>query len=68
MADTLKCLGDNKKVVREAVFKMLDSWVLVLQLDKMVIGPPKLIFLLINPFGNQTVDSLRIFATSVHLT
>lgn len=36
MADALKCLGDNKKVVREAVIKMLDSWVLVLQLDKMV--------------------------------
>jgi cytoskeleton-associated protein 5 len=37
LADALKCLGDNKKVVREAVIKMLDSWVLLLQLDKMVI-------------------------------
>lgn len=36
LADALKCLGDNKKVVREAVIKMLDSWVLLLQLDKMV--------------------------------
>lgn len=36
LADALKCLGDNKKVVREAVTKMLDSWVLLLQLDKMV--------------------------------
>lgn len=36
LADALKCLGDNKKVVRESVVKMLDSWVLVVQLDKMV--------------------------------
>ncbi len=36
MADVLKCLGDNKKVVREAVTKTLDAWVLVLQLDKLV--------------------------------
>lgn len=36
LGDALKCLGDNKKVVREAVIKMLDSWVLLLQLDKMV--------------------------------
>ncbi|XP_024396661.1 protein MOR1 [Physcomitrium patens] len=36
LADALKCLGDNKKVVREAVIKMLDSWVLLLQLDKML--------------------------------
>jgi len=36
LGDALKCLGDNKKVVREAVIKMLDAWVLLLQLDKMV--------------------------------
>ncbi|KAG0602469.1 hypothetical protein M758_10G016500 [Ceratodon purpureus] len=36
LGDALKCLGDNKKVVREAVIKMLDSWVLLLQLDKML--------------------------------
>jgi cytoskeleton-associated protein 5 len=36
MADVLKCLGDNKKVVREAVAKTLDAWVLVLQLDKLL--------------------------------
>ncbi|CAM6047665.1 unnamed protein product [Sphagnum compactum] len=36
MADVLKCLGDNKKVVREAVTKTLDAWVLVLQLDKLL--------------------------------
>lgn len=36
LTDALKCLGDNKKVVREAVVKMLDSWVLLLHLDKMV--------------------------------
>jgi cytoskeleton-associated protein 5 len=36
LGDALKCLGDNKKVVREAVVKMLDAWVLLLQLDKML--------------------------------
>ncbi|XP_024517263.1 protein MOR1 [Selaginella moellendorffii] len=36
LADVLKCLGDNKKLMREAVIKTLDGWAEVLQLDKML--------------------------------
>lgn len=36
LSDVLKCLTDNKKHMRESVTKALDSWVAVVQLDKMV--------------------------------
>lgn len=36
LSDVLKCLTDNKKHMRESVIKALDSWVAVVQLDKMV--------------------------------
>lgn len=36
LSDVLKCLGDNKKLMRESTIKALDSWVSVVQLDKMV--------------------------------
>lgn len=36
MADVLKCLGDNKKHMRECTLTALDSWVAAAQLDKMV--------------------------------
>lgn len=36
LSDILKCLGDNKKLMRESTIKTLDSWVIVVQLDKMV--------------------------------
>lgn len=35
-ADVLKCLGDNKKMMREAAVKTLDAWLLVLQMSKML--------------------------------
>ncbi|XP_025815164.1 protein MOR1 isoform X4 [Panicum hallii] len=36
LADVLKCLGDNKKHMRECTLTALDSWVAAAQLDKMV--------------------------------
>ncbi|KAG8078290.1 hypothetical protein GUJ93_ZPchr0007g5646 [Zizania palustris] len=36
LADVLKCLGDNKKHMRECTLTALDSWVSAAQLDKMV--------------------------------
>ncbi|XP_073101212.1 protein MOR1-like [Elaeis guineensis] len=36
LADVLKCLGDNKKHMRECTLNTLDSWVGAVQLDKMV--------------------------------
>ncbi|WVZ68423.1 hypothetical protein U9M48_017361 [Paspalum notatum var. saurae] len=36
LADVLKCLGDNKKHMRECTLAALDSWVSATQLDKMV--------------------------------
>lgn len=36
LADVLKCLGDNKKHMRECTLTALDSWVTAAQLDKMV--------------------------------
>lgn len=36
LSDILKCLTDNKKHMRESVIKTLDSWVAVVQIDKMV--------------------------------
>ncbi|KAG0539891.1 hypothetical protein BDA96_03G361300 [Sorghum bicolor] len=36
LADVLKCLGDNKKHMRESALTALDSWVAAAQLDKMV--------------------------------
>ncbi|KAJ7532598.1 hypothetical protein O6H91_13G011700 [Diphasiastrum complanatum] len=38
LVDVLKCLSDNKKLMREAVIKSLDSWAEVVQVDKML--PP----------------------------
>ncbi|KAL2612993.1 hypothetical protein R1flu_024685 [Riccia fluitans] len=35
-ADVLKCLGDNKKMMREAAVKTLDAWLAVLQMSKML--------------------------------
>ncbi|XP_038980798.1 protein MOR1-like isoform X4 [Phoenix dactylifera] len=36
LADVLKCLGDNKKHMRECTLNTLDSWIGAVQLDKMV--------------------------------
>uniref|UniRef100_A0A0E0C9H3 Protein MOR1 n=2 Tax=Oryza TaxID=4527 RepID=A0A0E0C9H3_9ORYZ len=36
LADVLKCLGDNKKHMRECTLTALDLWVAAAQLDKMV--------------------------------
>ncbi|AQK99762.1 Protein MOR1 [Zea mays] len=36
LADVLKCLGDNKKHMRECTLTALDSWIAAAQLDKMV--------------------------------
>ena len=36
LVDVLKCLGDNKKHMRECTLTALDSWVAAAQLDKMV--------------------------------
>uniref|UniRef100_A0A1D1XIA6 Protein MOR1 n=1 Tax=Anthurium amnicola TaxID=1678845 RepID=A0A1D1XIA6_9ARAE len=36
LLDVLKCLGDNKKHMRECTLSTLDSWVAAVQLDKMV--------------------------------
>ncbi|XP_020695563.1 protein MOR1 isoform X2 [Dendrobium catenatum] len=36
LSDVLKCLGDNKKHMRECTLNALDSWIGAVQLDKMV--------------------------------
>ncbi|CAL9209207.1 unnamed protein product [Musa hybrid cultivar] len=36
LSDVLKCLGDNKKHMRECTLNTLDSWCLAVHLDKMV--------------------------------
>ncbi|KAK1262104.1 Protein MOR1 [Acorus gramineus] len=36
LSDMLKCLGDNKKQMRECTLSALDSWFAAVQLDKMV--------------------------------
>ncbi|XP_052730931.1 protein MOR1 isoform X3 [Vigna angularis] len=36
LSDILKCLGDNKKHMRECVLNTLDSWLAAVHLDKMV--------------------------------
>uniref|UniRef100_A0A5B7AKF7 Protein MOR1 n=1 Tax=Davidia involucrata TaxID=16924 RepID=A0A5B7AKF7_DAVIN len=36
LSDVLKCLGDNKKHMRECTLTTLDSWLAAVQLDKMV--------------------------------
>jgi cytoskeleton-associated protein 5 len=36
LADVLKCLGDNKKHMRECTLTVIDSWVAAAQLEKMV--------------------------------
>ncbi|KAJ6724153.1 CYTOSKELETON-ASSOCIATED PROTEIN 5 [Salix viminalis] len=36
LSDILKCLGDNKKHMRECVLNTLDSWVAAVHLDKMI--------------------------------
>lgn len=36
LSDVLKCLGDNKKHMRESTLNTLDAWVGAVQLDKMV--------------------------------
>ncbi|XP_042752685.1 protein MOR1 [Lactuca sativa] len=36
LSDVLKCLGDNKKQMRECTLATLDSWVAVTHLDKMI--------------------------------
>lgn len=41
LVDVLKCLGDNKKHMRECTLNTLDSWVGAVQLDKMVCTDPK---------------------------
>lgn len=36
LSDILKCLGDNKKLMRECTLSTLDSWLAAAHLDKMV--------------------------------
>ncbi|KAJ4976564.1 hypothetical protein NE237_001670 [Protea cynaroides] len=36
LSDVLKCLGDNKKHMRECTLNALDSWIAAVHLDKMV--------------------------------
>lgn len=36
LSDVLKCLGDNKKHMREYTLSTLDSWLAAVHLDKMV--------------------------------
>eukprot|EP00249_Psilotum_nudum_P025077 c29367_g1_i8 orf=372-4385(+) len=36
LGDVMKCLGDNKKQMRETAIKTLDSWIIVVQLEKML--------------------------------
>ena len=36
LSDVLKCLGDNKKHMRESTLTTLDSWLAAVHLDKMV--------------------------------
>ncbi|XP_020521683.1 protein MOR1 isoform X2 [Amborella trichopoda] len=36
LSDVFKCLGDNKKNMRESTIKALDAWVMAVHLDKMV--------------------------------
>lgn len=36
LADVLKCLGDNKKQMRECTLSTLDSWIAAAHLDKTV--------------------------------
>ncbi|KAI5081631.1 hypothetical protein GOP47_0001374 [Adiantum capillus-veneris] len=36
LTEILKCLGDNKKLMRETVIKTLDAWMGVLQFEKLV--------------------------------
>nr|GMD09039.1 Protein MOR1 [Ipomoea batatas] len=36
LTDILKCLGDNKKNMRECTLSTLDSWVVAVHLDKMI--------------------------------
>ncbi|CAN6462652.1 unnamed protein product [Victoria cruziana] len=36
LADVLKCLADNKKLMRECTLKTLDCWVVAVHFDKMV--------------------------------
>ena len=36
LPDVLKCLGDNKKQMRECTLRTLDAWLAAVQLDKMV--------------------------------
>ena len=47
LSDVLKCLGDNKKLMRESTIKALDSWVSVVQLDKMVCAFRLIVFKII---------------------
>ena len=37
LSDVLKCLGDNKKHMRECTLTTLDSWLSAVHLDKMVL-------------------------------
>ncbi|KAI7981316.1 Protein MOR1 [Camellia lanceoleosa] len=36
LSDVLKCLGDNKKHMRESTLTTLDAWLAAVHLDKMV--------------------------------
>lgn len=36
LSDVLKCLGDNKKHMREATLTALDAWLAAVHFDKMV--------------------------------
>lgn len=36
MSDILRCLGDNKKHMRECTLTALDAWLAAVHLDKMV--------------------------------
>lgn len=47
LLDILKCLGDNKKHMRECTLNTLDSWLAAVHLDKMVSTSPVLCYVLV---------------------
>lgn len=56
LTDILKCLGDNKKNMRECTLSTLDSWVVAVHLDKMVTT----LFLIFYMFYQWFVTSMTI--------
>lgn len=53
LSDVLKCLGDNKKHMRESTLTTLDAWLAAVHLDKMVSGISLFWLSLISIFTNH---------------